>query len=410
MFARLRDRPWTSALLIGLAAQLLFSWQLGRPSKLSFDEVHYVPAARTLLALVFPANTEHPLLAKEMIAAGIALLGDNPWGWRIMGTLAATATVLGVFACVFLLFRQVQVAVFGAAMAMLNQTLFVQARTAMLEVYLGAFVTLAIAALLWSMRRRSAGRLVLAAALFGLAVAVKWAAVPYVAGAGALILWGKTGGRDYWPGVRLPVALAILFAVSIATYFATFAPAFFYAQEPMTLARLLPFQWEMYQRQTQVLPPHPYQSSWWSWPLLIRPLWYFYEPDAGAQRGVLLLGNPVVMWGGLVAVAVCLWTGWRRRSAALLAVGLLWVGSLAIWAVIPKSLGFYYYYHLSGIWLCIALAAAFHAHAQGKWRYANEWFAMPALALFIYFYPILSAAPLAGPQAFGKWMWFSSWR
>ncbi len=410
MLSRLRDRPWTTALLISVAAQLLFAWGLGRPGRLSFDEVHYVPAARILLTLAYPANPEHPLVAKELIALGIALFGDNPWGWRIMGTLAGTATVLGVFAILQLLFRRTHVAAFGAAMAILNQTLLVEARTAMLEVYLGAFVTLGIAALLWSMRGRAAWRLTLAALLFGLAVGVKWAAVPYVAGAGLLLVWGMTGKRDYWPGLRLVPALAILGLVSIATYFATFAPAFFYASEPLTFARLLPFQWDMYQRQTQILAAHPYQSSWWSWPLLARPIWYFYEPDDGVQRGVLLLGNPAIMWGGLLAVAVCLWSGWKRRAPALLGVGLLWVGSLAVWAVIPKSLGFYYYYHLSSIWLCLALAAAFHAHAKGRLARADEWFALPAIMLFVYFYPIISAAPLSGPQAFNRWMWFDSWR
>ncbi|MGT2515046.1 phospholipid carrier-dependent glycosyltransferase [Sphingomonas panni] len=257
MLSRLRDRPWTTALLIAVAAQLLFLWGLGRPGKLSFDEVHYVPAARTLLALAYPANTEHPLVAKMFIAAGIALFGDDPWGWRIFGTLAGTATVLGVFACLQLLFRRVQVAAFGAVLAMLNQTLLIEARTAMLEVYLGAFTTLAIAALLWSMRGRPARRLALSAMLFGLAVGVKWAAIPYVAGAGLLLVWGKSDGRDYWPGLPLFPALAMFGVVSIATYFATFAPAFFYAQDPLTLARLVPFQLDMYQRQTQILAPTP---------------------------------------------------------------------------------------------------------------------------------------------------------
>ncbi len=410
MLSRLRDRPWTTALLIAGFAQLLFLWGLGHPGKLSFDEVHYVPAARTLLALAYPVNTEHPLVAKAFIAAGIALFGDNPWGWRIMGTLAGTATVLGVFACLQLLFRRTHVSAFGAGMVVLNQTLLIEARTAMLEVYLGAFTTLAIAALLWSMRGRPVVRLTLSAVLFGLAVGVKWAAVPYVAGAGLLLVWGKSDGRDYWPGVPLFPALALFGAVSIATYFATFAPAFCYAQDPLTLARLIPFQRDMYERQTQILASHPYQSSWWTWPLLIRPIWYFYEPDHGVQRGVLLLGNPAIMWGGLVAVAACLWAGFRRRVPALAGIGLLWVGSLAVWAVIPKSLGFYYYYHLSSIWLCMALAGAFHAWGRGRFARSDEWFALLAIVLFVYFHPIISAASLDGPQAFNRWMWFDSWR
>lgn len=413
MLSRLRDRPWLAAFLIACAAQLLFSWHLERPGKLSFDEVHYVPAARVLIDLESPTNTEHPLMGKVMIAAGMLLFGDTPWGWRIMGTLAGTATVLGVFAILQLLFRRTHAAAFGAVMAAINQTLLIQARTAMLDVYMGAFLTLGIAAMLWSMRAppgRVHVRLAVSAVLMGLAVGVKWAAIPYVAAAGIILILATWRGGSRWPGLKPVPALAILGGVSVATYFATFAPAFFYAREPMTLARLIPFQWEMYVRQTQVLLPHPYQSSWWTWPLTLRPIWYFYEPDGGVQRGVLLLGNPAIMWGGIIAVAVCLWTGVRRRSAALTGVAMLWIGSVAIWAIIPKSLGFYYYYHLSGIWICIALAAAFHAHAGGRWRAADEWFAIPALALFVYFHPIISAAPLDGAQAFNRWMWFDGWR
>ena len=84
-----RPRPFLVAILIGLAAEMLFLWGVATPHKLVFDEIHYVPAARALLALNAPLNTEHPLLAKEFIAAGIALFGDNCFGWRFFSTIAA---------------------------------------------------------------------------------------------------------------------------------------------------------------------------------------------------------------------------------------------------------------------------------------------------------------------------------
>ena len=80
-----------------------------------------------------------------------------------------------------------------------------------------------------------------------------------------------------------------------------------------------------------------------------------------------------------------------------------------MWAIVPKSLGFFYYYYLPSLWLPLALAAAFHRFGQGCWRYWDEAALALTGALFVYFFPILSAAPLAGPPAFGHWMWFSSW-
>jgi dolichyl-phosphate-mannose--protein O-mannosyl transferase len=425
MFARLAARPALLALLIGLGAEILFALHLDRPSRLMFDEVHYVPAARILLALDGPTNIEHPLLGKTLIAAGIDLFGDNPIGWRAPATLAGTATVLATFAFLQLLTRSARTATIGALLVVLNQFVFIQARIAMLDAFLGALLLWGLTCLIWAMRsppRWTAWRWTLGSALLGLAIGVKWLAVPFV-GFAALafvaIRLGDARGRapggsawsgdhPYWRGLATLPALLLLGTVAIVTYTLTFVPAFFYAEEPLTLATLLPLQQEMWALQTQKLHAHPYQSSWWSWPLMLRPIWYFYEPDKGAQRGVLLIGNPVILWGGLVAVAACWWAGLRHGARQLLAVAALWTASLLIWALIPKSLGFFYYYYLPSIFLCLALALAF-AHYDRRRRW-DEWFVGASLIAFAYFYPILSAAPLAGPSSFAHWTWFESWR
>lgn len=402
-------RPLPVALLIAVAAQLLFSLRLTSPSILVFDETHYVPAARTLLSLARPVNIEHPLLGKELIALGILLFGDNALGWRALSTVAGTAVIAGVFAILWLGTGRLRTAVVGALCALLNFTIFVQARIGMLDGFMASFVVGGAACLLWSMRGRGGQvwrRWLGGATLLGLATACKWTAAPYVAFAGAAFLILRR--PDRWPGLKPLSALTALGLVSVAAYLVTFAPAFFYAEQPLTLANLLPFQLVMYGQQAQVLPSHSYQSSWWTWPLLLRPIWYLYQPVDGAQRGVLLLGNPLIMWGGLVAVAACVW-GWiRTRDIKLGAAAGLWIASFAVWPLIPKSLGFYYYYYLPSIWLCVAIAAVvdhWRERAQG-W---DEAFLMVAAVLFVWFHPILSAAPLEDPRAFARWMWFDSW-
>jgi dolichyl-phosphate-mannose--protein O-mannosyl transferase len=404
-------RPLPVALLIAFAAQALFAWRVTVPSILMFDEIHYVPAARRLLALDGPANVEHPLFAKTLIAAGIMLFGDNPLGWRALSTLAGVAVVTGVFALLWLGTQRLRPAVTGALCTMLGFTVFVQARIAMLDGFMAAFVVTGAACLLWAMHGAPAQvrrRWTLGAVLLGLATACKWTAAPYVAFAAITLILLKRGRADRWPGMGVVAGVVLLGLVSVATYFLTFAPAFFYANEPLTWRALLPFQLYMYGQQTQVLPAHSYQSAWWSWPLELRPIWYLYEPVDGAQRGVLMLGNPAVLWGGLVAVVACL-IGWlRTRDVRAGAAAMLWIMGFAIWAIIPKSLGFFYYYYLPSIWLCIAIPVAFD-HWRTRVAGWDEAYLLLVAGLFIHFYPILSAGALAGPGAFGRWMWFSGW-
>ncbi|MDF7776660.1 phospholipid carrier-dependent glycosyltransferase [Sphingomonas sp. AOB5] len=426
----LADRPLLLAALIGLAALLLFGFHIGQPTIPFFDEEHYVPAARALIELEFPRNTEHPLVAKQIIAWGIELFGDDPFGWRIMSAVAGAMTVVGGFTFMLLLAGAVRPAVIAAILLMLNQTLFIQSRIAMLDIFLGVFILWAMVVFLWAMRgettKQVLWRWIGGSVLLGLAVGVKWAAIPYVALAGLAFivirvrdavhakkpvttaLGGK--GQPHWQGLATIPGLLLMGVVSIAVYLFTFAPAFFYAFEPMTLETLIPYQQAMYAAQTQVLSHHTYQSDWWSWPIMERPIWYLYEYNNGAQRGVLLIGNPMIMWGGLIAVGYCLWNWFRTRAILPLAMALLWIASLAIYIVIPKSLGFFYYYHLSGIFICFALPVAFDRYDAGRKRGYEEWFLAAALLLFVYFYPIISAMPLSDGRAFEHWMWFDSWR
>ena len=411
MLDRLEQRPVLLALLIGIAALLLFGIGVQRPSILTFDEVHYVSAARVMIELSHPVNMEHPLLGKSLIALGILIFGDNPIGWRALSVLAGALTIVGVYAFTLRLTRTTRAALFAALFAMLGQLVFIQARIGMLDAFLGMFLVWAGVAFLAAMQsdsRQMPWHWIACAVLFGCAVAVKWTAVPYVAFACVAFLWLRRGHAERFGSLGWFAGLCLLGGISIATYFLSFAPAFFYATDPLTLAKLVPFQLEMWKLQTQPLTPHNYQSDWWTWPLMIRPIWYFYEPDQGAVRGVLLIGNPAIMWGGLVAVAACWWAGLRERAGVPLAMAILWTFALGVWAVIPKSLGFYYYYYLPGIILSVVLAIAFH-HYAARVKRNDEWYLVLCVGLFAYFYPILAALALPSDRGFERWIWFPSW-
>src|SRR3546814_11303691 len=98
-------------------------------------------------------------------------------------------------------------------------------------------------------------RVALGGALIGLAIGCKWAAVPFLGYAGLAILilrFRGTSDRAYWRGLTTPALLLTLVIGAGAAYLLTFLPAFFYANDPLTLATLLPFQLTFSAEQTQV--------------------------------------------------------------------------------------------------------------------------------------------------------------
>lgn len=405
-----RLSPLQMALLLALVAEALFLVRLGDPNQLMFDEVHYVPAARDIFGLVRRANEEHPLLAKWLIGLSMALFGETPAGWRALSTVAGTATMLAIYAIGWRLSGSVRTAATAALLALLNQMLFVQARIAMLDVYAGAFLLVGLALIVFAWDGPRTGRKLAGAGIaFGLAVGCKWSTLPFLAATALALLLLRWRNRGAWPGVSLGGAALRLGGTSLLAYAATFLPAFFYAQDPLPPAELIAYQADIFNRQIQPLPSHTYQSVWWQWPLILRPIWYLYERVDGIQRGVLLVGNPAIMWGGLVALALLIWAGLRDREPRLLVPVALWTLAFAVWIVIPKKIGFYYYYYLPGLFLPLALALAFDHENRVRDGWVPALFLTGSFGLFVYFYPIISAAALPNDQAFLNWMWLPGW-
>jgi len=389
-----------------------------------FDEVHYLPAARDLLALDGYPNREHPMLGKLIIAAGIALFGDGPLGWRIFPSLfGALAIFAGMRAMWFASRQRFAAIAFGILLAS-GFLIFVHARIAMLDIFMLAFLLTALWQCAAAVREAENGRRRLAAAgiALGCAMASKWNAVPLAMLPGIAFFVARVLAhrrRPFLskrgapvPGVSLAEAFVWLGIVPLAVYALTFVPMYFADGSPLGQSGLIALHREIIDLQGSVVTPHPYQSQWLQWMLNHRAIWYLYELADGAQRGVLLIGNPLTMLLGLPAMAWAAWAGiWRGRTDCW-AVLVLYAVSLGMWIVAAKPIQFYYHYLLPSCFLLAALSLALDDiwRRGGRWRWGSLAVLAGSVGIFAWFYPILSAAPLESEQAYAEWMWLDSWR
>jgi dolichyl-phosphate-mannose-protein mannosyltransferase len=411
---------------------LLAGWRLTIPSAPFFDEVHYLPAAREILHLFEGGhgaylNREHPLLGKVLIALGMMVFGDTPLGWRIMplllGTLALFASMRALWHASLDRFATIA---FGVLLAT-GFHLFVQSRIAMLDIAMAAFLALAAWQFAAAIRQPETGRrrLALTGIALGCAMGAKWNAIALamlpglsffaarVSAGRRRLLLSRRGAPV--PGITLVEAFVWLGIVPLAVYALTFIPGYWLAEylhpSPLAEKGLIGFHLEIYELQSQLMTPHQYMSRWPQWALNTRGIWYLYEMTDGAQRGVLLIGNPLTMLLGLPALAWCLASGAWRGNWAKLGVAIGYGVSLGLWLIAPKPVQFYYHYFVPSFFLLAALALAcsdLRRSARGQWL---AW-GIPAasLAVFGVFYKILSAAPLLGPDSYAKWMWLAGWR
>jgi hypothetical protein len=143
-------------------------------------------------------------------------------------------------------------------------------------------------------------------ACLGLAMGAKWSVLPMAVVAGGLLLAKWRRGDAVLPGVSLAEMLAWLVSFPLLVYWLTFWPAFFYRHDAVSPAGLVGWHRYMLDLQASVTKHHPYQSVWWQWVIDARSIWYLYEVTDGAQRGIMLIGNPFSMLAGLAALG---WAG-----------------------------------------------------------------------------------------------------
>lgn len=428
--ARPRDPLGWVLAMTGIFA-LLAGWRLAIPSKLYFDEVHYIPAAREFLSLIQTGageyrNREHPLLAKELIALGMLVFGDNPLGWRIVPWASG---VLAFFAALRALWHASHDRYATLAFGLLLATgfpLFIHSRIAMLDIVMAS--ALAVAA--WQFAAACAQpeqgrwRLALTGIAIGCALGAKWNAIPLamVPGITFFIARALAGRRRLLlsrrgapvPGITLVEAFVWLGIVPLAVYAATYVPGYWWADaahpSPLASQGLIGLHREMFELQSQLKTPHRYMSQWSQWVLNTRGIWYLYEEVDGAMRGVLLVGNPLTMWLGLPALAWCLVEGVWQRNGARLAAALGYAAALGLWVIAPKPVQFYYHYLVPSFFLLAALALAcsdLRRLPKGEWLAGGV--LAGALLVAAYFFPIIAALPIAGPDAYLDWMWLKGW-
>ncbi|MXP14480.1 phospholipid carrier-dependent glycosyltransferase [Altererythrobacter confluentis] len=418
---QIRDPFGLTVLLAATFAALAFI-RLRVPSAPYFDEVHYLPAARALLDQSAWLNREHPLLGKELMALSIGVVGDTPLGWRILSLAAGTLTLFALCRTVWFTTCSRFASMAAGVLLSTGFALFIQSRIAMLDVFMACFTAVALWQVAGAMREPEAGRkrLAIAGVALGLAMASKWNAVPLavIPGLGFLLLRAMAGRRRLVtsrrgmpvPGITLAEAAVWLGLVPLAVYWLTFLPVYFVADQPLPIGGFLALHQQIEALQASVTKSHPYQSCWYDWMLNIRAIWYLYEPVDGAQRGIMLIGNPLTMLLGLPAMAWCAWAGITARRWDALAIFVFFAASMVFWMVADKPVQFYYHYLLPGCFLLGGLALALDEF----WKRGIRWLPLAVLAgsiaLFIWFYPIMSAAPLSGVSAFEKWMWLPSWR
>ncbi|MFN2459568.1 MAG: phospholipid carrier-dependent glycosyltransferase, partial [Candidatus Velthaea sp.] len=228
-------------------------------------------------------------------------------------------------------------------------------------------------------------------------------------------------------GMPLDVLVLTMLCIGGAVYTACYIPYFTLGHNLIDMVAL---QQAMYHYHASLVATHPYASKWWQWPLLIKPISYYYhdfrvgaataDPTRCCLQEILALPNPFVWWLGLISVPAVAALAWieRNKGYALL-VGayvlqwLPWIGSPRI------AFEYHFYPNLSIIVLANAIILQriwnwqAPAPAAGRMTFTTARIGIIAylavvVVAFAFFFPVLAGLDMTWNQWHDR-MWFPSW-
>ncbi|SEG47552.1 Dolichyl-phosphate-mannose-protein mannosyltransferase [Thermomonospora echinospora] len=421
----------------------------------------------------------HPPAGKWMIAIGEQLFNATPFGWRFMPALIGTLSVLILCRVAR---RMTGSTLLGCAAGLLlavDGLAFVTSRTALLDVFVMFWILAAFACLVLDRdlsRRELARRVeegggaglgpfvmhwwrIPAGVCLGMACATKWTGIFYVAAFGIMVVLWDAGARKaarvqspYSGALMLEAgpAFVSLVVVGAFTYLASwwgwiFKPGGWGRGEvagnvllrPLeAMPDLLKYHKEILDFHSGLSTHHNYQSWPWDWPILRRPVAFWYSEPPGAcdaarcSREILGIGTPAFWWGALIALVVLVGVWLLRRDWR---AGAIVLGFLAGWVpwFVPAfgdrtMFLFYATPMLPFMALAVALALGMligparspdpagrsALPVPGNRRVLGAAVAgaylLVVLANFAYFYPLLAAKVLPYDDWHAR-IWFDSW-
>jgi predicted membrane-bound dolichyl-phosphate-mannose-protein mannosyltransferase/Gpi18-like mannosyltransferase len=339
--------------------------------------------------------------------------GRHAIAWRIPGVLFGALLAFFLVLLARRLFASAILPALVGVAVVLDGSMFAQARIGMNDIYVATLIVAGWYFVVAAHRPRRSAILdiLIAGVLFGLALASKWAGAYTLAGLliASIVVTARAYERGR-PGTGGPLDLLARRGLNALFLFVSFAviPAAIYLASYVRWfgGPMIPYGWslveltqQMYWYHSSLTAPHPAGSPWWSWPFVLKPVyWYFGASGGGDNAYIYDAGNVVLFWAALVAFCWCAVAAIRGRSAPLAFVVFAGLVQYVAWIPIARVLFFYHFFTVLPFYLLALAAGLAFLWETGRVRLVSGYLAAAAAA-FAYFYPFISAQPFPGAQA-----------
>ncbi len=436
-------------LFILLLGVILRFFNLGLIPGPIFDEVFYpVFALNYLSGETF--FSVHPPLGSYILTFGIYVYDLLPWtesidfslaqvedmnplSYRWIGAVSGIGLIYVGYRLALEVYDKKTFALLVALFFTLDGSLLSDSRLGLINIYLTLFGFMSILFFIRGIKSQSMGKLLLSSVMLGAVISIKWNGLGFWLSLMLLTFLIFVFNRTIFDSERKYEELGfrqilLVFFLPFIFYFILWLPDILHNE--MTFSdkhsQMISYHFDNTDQKD-----HPYSSSWYTWPFMIRPIGYFFDSEIiinakGVStelfKAIHLFPNPALNFLSFISI-ILLTFKWidiftqsisnRKAQEDMYAVSLILIGFYANflpWALAYRST-FIYHYQPAACFAFMALAFLL-CRLINKGTIANMSLFYASLVVILvsglYWLPLQLGLEISSKSFYSR-MWFETW-
>ena len=403
-----------------------------------FDEIYFPRTAYESINGYDIYEITHPPMGKNIMALGIQIFGMNPFGWRFMGTLFGVGLVPLMYLLGLKLFKKRTYAFVAAFLMMFDFMRLAQTRLATIDSYSAFFILCMYYFMYDYFTQKSYEKkgfikslipLFFCGIMFGLGGATKWVCI--YTGVGLAFLFFVAKYLEFNDVLRgrvkeqtkktwfvenfIPTCCAcVIFfiVIPLAIYTLSYIP--YMASSDKGLVDIMVDNQEyMFEYHSGLTSGHSYGSPWYTWPVMVRPIYYYSGSQAnladGMATSIVSMGNPLVWWTGLACIIPAGFYAWKKRDKGMMMAFVGFAVQFLPWVLVTRVCFIYHYFTAVPFIIFMIVYVIKNLIEDGIINKHVMWIYLGlVLLLFVLFYPVLTAREVSR-EYINSLRWFSTW-
>lgn len=386
-----------------------------------FDEIYFARTAYEYAKGLPTYEWVHPPLGKVLMSIPIALFGMSPFTSRCMINIVGILMIPVLYILAKRMFKKTKYAFLAASLLALDGFHFAQTRMASVDGFLVLFLLLSFLFMYEYITYKEdvpfpkkIVKLLLSGLFMGCAIATKWTG--FFGGLALAIFFFIHFFKDYSTkekyikeGSKI-ILWCILFFVIIplvlyvSLYF-VFPHMYFF--ETGTFPNLIHTTEEIFKYHSNLQADHPFYSAWYTWPLMLKPVWYYSGEVGNLKSTIAGIGNPMVWWMGTIAMLYMIYKAFMKNKKAIFLL-VTYICVLISYIGISRGMFLYHYFPALPFTILAITFLVKDITEKTKKNYVYIGYLILVFIGFCYFFPIVSGLPVTEGFIEGT-KWLGTW-